>query len=58
MTFIEYVEKVDHLIVEYTQKLSKETLDEIEKTIEDADANCGKIWLEDYIDEEYQRTQL
>ena len=36
MTFIEYVEKVDHLIVEYTQKLSKETLDEIEKTIEDA----------------------
>jgi len=58
MTFNEYVEAIDQLIVEYTKNLSKKTLVEIEKTIEDADANCGKIWLEDYIDEEYQRTQL
>ncbi len=55
MTFVEYVEKVDQLIVEYTQKLSKETLEEIEKTIEDAHVNCGKVWLEDYVDEEHQR---
>ena len=34
MTFNEYVEAIDQLIVEYTKNLSKKTLVEIEKTIE------------------------
>jgi hypothetical protein len=58
MTFNEYVEAIDQLIVEYTKNLSKKTLVGIEKSIEDADVGCGKLWLEDYVDEEYQRTQL
>jgi len=52
MTFTQYVDHIDNMIKDYTKQLPRETLRAIEQTIEDAEANCGKVWLEDYIDQE------
>ena len=50
MTFNEYVEIIDRMIKDYTKQLPRETLEGVEGTIEESDAGCGKIWLEDYVD--------
>ena len=55
MTFTQYVDHIDNMIKDYTKQLPRETLRAIEQTIEDAEANCGKVWLEDYIDQECNR---
>tara|TARA_B100000949_G_C14160431_1_gene398822 strand:- start:81 stop:248 length:168 start_codon:yes stop_codon:yes gene_type:complete len=55
MTFAEYVNCIDKMIKDYTKQLPRETLLLIEQSIEDAEANCGKLWLEDYIDQEYNK---
>jgi len=55
MTFTEYVNYIDAMIKDYTKQLPRETLLLIEQSIEDAEANCGKLWLEDYIDQEYNK---
>ena len=53
MTFTEYVNCIDNMIKNYTKQIPKETLLIIEQSIEQAEAGCGKIWLEDYIEQEY-----
>ena len=53
MIFTEYVNNIDKMIKDYTKQLPKETLLIIEQSIEEAEAGCGKIWLEDYIDQEF-----
>ena len=50
MTFEEYVTKVEQLVIDYTKGLSGEELGHIHETIEESDAGCGKIWLEDFVD--------
>tara|TARA_Y100001949_G_C15945164_1_gene312104 strand:- start:200 stop:367 length:168 start_codon:yes stop_codon:yes gene_type:complete len=55
MTFTEYVDYIDTMIKDYTKQIPQEILENIEQTIEHAEAGCGKIWLEDYIDQEYNK---
>ena len=50
--FETYVTNVENLIKTYTKNLPVVDLEEIDKTIEDSPAGCGKLWLEDFVDSE------
>ena len=50
--FETYVTTVENLIKTYTKNLPVVDLEEIDKTIEDSLAGCGKLWLEDFVDSE------
>jgi len=55
MTVEEYVTKVEQLVIDYTKELSGEELGQIHESIEESDAGCGKIWLEDFVDDVVNR---
>ena len=48
--FESYVSNVENLIKDYTKNLPVVDLEEIDKSIEDSPAGCGKLWLEDFVD--------
>ena len=50
--FESYVTNVENIIKTYTKNLPVVDLEEIDKTIEDSPAGCGKLWLEDFVDSE------
>jgi hypothetical protein len=51
MKFEDYVTKVEQLIIDYTKELGGDELGQIHESIEESDAGCGKIWLEDFVDD-------
>ncbi len=55
MKFEEYVTKVEQLVIDYTIGLGGEELGQIHESIEESDAGCGKIWLEDFVDDVVNR---
>ena len=56
--FESYVTNVENLIKTYTKNLPIVDLEEIDKTIEDSPAGCGKLWLEDFVDIEATNKNL
>jgi len=53
--FEKYVDYVEKLITDYTNKFTSDEIHEIEETIENSQAGSGKIWLEDFIDAQVKK---
>ena len=53
--FEKYATDIEKMISDYTKGLSADEIHEIEDSIEESPAGCGKLWLEDFIDAQIKK---
>ena len=53
MKFEQYVEQCIDVIKKHTDKLGVLEMEEAWKSIENAPAFCGRVWIEDILDQAY-----